>query len=155
VLRVLCQRAAGQDPMPGIATMIATAYALAKARDPATAVTRTRIGLTALDLLGDSDATQAHALCSALVTAGNVDAYTARDLLASRYVSKSLTSAKRSGLQGLVRACGLGAGTIPAHLRDHVTTVVDKVEVTLTRTISTWQESVCQYRGSLPGRDAG
>jgi hypothetical protein len=144
MLRVLCQRSAGHDPTPGIATMIAAACALAKARDPATAVTRTRIGLTALDLASDSDTTQVRALFSALVASGSGDAYMARDLLASRQMSKSLTSAQRLGLQGLVHACALGAGTIPAHLRDLLTAVVGKVEVTLTRTISTWQESVCQ-----------
>jgi hypothetical protein len=55
VLRVLCKHAAGQDPDLGIATMIAATLALAQVHDPATAVARARIGLTALDLAGRSD----------------------------------------------------------------------------------------------------
>ncbi len=148
VLRVLCQHSAGHDPMPGIATMIAAARALAKEQDPATVVTRTRIGLTALDLADDSDTTQAPALFSALITAGSADAYTARDLLASQQMSKSLTSAQRSGLQDLVRACGMGAGTIPRHLHDRLTGAVCQAEVALTRTISTWQEPACRHQRS-------
>jgi len=55
VFAVLCQRAARQNPVPGTATMLGTAWTLVQARDPATAVTRTRIGLTALALAGHSD----------------------------------------------------------------------------------------------------
>lgn len=38
---------------------------------------------TRVDLAGDSDTTQTRALRAALITAGNTDAYAARDLLAS------------------------------------------------------------------------
>jgi hypothetical protein len=137
ILRVLCQRSAGQDPVPGIATMIAAAYALAKVQDPATAVTHTRIGLTALDLAGDSNIAQTHALRSALIAVGTADAYTARDLMASRQVNKCLTGTQRSGLQDLIGACSLGAGTIPGPLHTRLTTAVGHAELTLARTMST------------------
>jgi hypothetical protein len=137
ILRVLCQRAAGQDSMPGITTMISIACVLAQVQDPTTAVARTRIGLVALDLAGGSKITQAPALFSALITAGSADAYAARDLLASPQVSTALTGAQRSGLQDLVRACGLGAGTIPGHLYDQLTNTASRAEAALARIMST------------------
>jgi hypothetical protein len=135
VLRVLCQRAAGQDSQPGVAAMIAATSALAQVQDPATAVTRTRTGLIALDLAGDSDTAQVLALRSALITAASADAYAARDLLASRQASKSLTSIQRSGLQTLVRACGLGAGAIPGQLYGQLTSAADLAEPSLAQAI--------------------
>lgn len=133
VLRVLCQRAAGQDPEPGIAIMIAAACALAREHDPVTAVTHTRIGLTALGLTGDSDTARARGIRAALITTANTDAYAARDLLASRQVGNALTSAQRTRLQALIHTCGLGAGTIPGHLHDQLTSAVNRAEAALTR----------------------
>lgn len=133
VLRVLCQRTAGQDPEPGIASMITSACALVREHDPATAVTRTRIGLTAIELIGDSDTAQPRAIRTALITTANADAYAARDLLACQQMSNALSSAQRSRLQGLIHACGLGAETIPSHLHDQLTSAVNRAETALTR----------------------
>jgi hypothetical protein len=155
VLRVLCHRATGQDPVTGIATMVAAAHALAQVQDPATVVSRTRIGLTTLDLIGDSHAVQTDTLRAVLIATANADAYAARDLLTSCHVSKSLTSAQRSGFRDLVRACGLGTGTIPGHLHNRLTAAVGQAEDILTRTMSTWQGPVFQYRRNLAGREAG
>jgi hypothetical protein len=140
VLRVLCQHAAGQDPDPGIATMSTATIALAQAQDPATAVTRARIGLIALDLAGRSGTMQATAIRAALITAGNADAYVARDLLASQHANWSLTSAQRSRLQALVRACGLDAGMIPGHLHDQLTSSVGRAEAILPQASGTSRE---------------
>ncbi len=137
VLRVLCQHAAGQDPPPGAATMIAAVCVLAQEQDPVTAVTRTRIALNALDLAADRDITQALSLRAALITAGNADGYAARDLLANHQMSQSLTSAQNSQLQAQVRACGLGIGTIPSHLHHRLANAVDQAETTLTRSMIT------------------
>jgi hypothetical protein len=142
LLRVLCQRAAGQHPEPGIATMMAAACALTREPDPATAVTRTRIGLTALDLTGDSRTMQGDAVRAALITVGETDAYASMDLLASSQVGNSLTSAQRSRLQALVCACGLGAGTIPGHLHEQMTSAVGRAEAALTRAMRTAQEEL-------------
>jgi hypothetical protein len=137
VLRVLCQHATGQRPMPGIATMITTASALAQEQDPATAVTRTRIGLTALSLAGHTDATQTHALRSALIATASIDAYVARDLLVTQQAGWSLTSAQHSRLQELVRACGLDEGTIPVHLHDQLITGASRAKAALIRSMNT------------------
>jgi hypothetical protein len=134
VLRVLCQRAAGQNPVPGTATMLGTARTLVQVQDPATAVTRTRTGLTALTLAGHSDTMQAPAIRAALITAGNADAYVARDLLAARQ-NWSLTTAQRSRLQALVQAGGLDAGAIPGHLHDQLASAARTAEATLAHAI--------------------
>jgi hypothetical protein len=139
LLAVLCQRAAGQNPVPGTATMLDTAWTVVQVQDPATAVTRMRIGLTALALAGHSDTTQGSAIRAALITAGNADAYAARDLLATQ-PNWSPTSAQHSRLQALVRASGIDAGTIPGHARDQLTNAARRAEVTLTHAIRTPQE---------------
>lgn len=138
VLAVLCQRAAGQNPVPGIATMLGAARTLVQAQDPATVVTRTRTGLTALALAGHSGTMQAPAVRAALITAGNADAYVARDLLATRR-NWSLTSTQRARLQALVQTSGLDAGTIPGHLHDQLTRAARRAEVTLACAIRTPQ----------------
>jgi hypothetical protein len=139
LLAVLCQRAAGQDPVPGNATMLGAAWTLVQVQDPATVVTRTRIGLTALALAGHSDTTRESAVRAALITAGNADAYAARDLLATQ-PNWSPTTAQRSRLQAIVRASGIDAGTIPGHVRDQLTNAARRAEVTLARAIRTPQE---------------
>jgi hypothetical protein len=132
LLRVLCQRAAGRNPEPGIATMIITTLSLAQSQDPATALTHTRMGLTALDLASGTDTYQARALRSALITTANADGYAARDLLASVPVSRCLTRAQRSQLQTLISTCGLGAGVIPGRLYNQLTTATDQAALILT-----------------------
>jgi hypothetical protein len=128
ILRVMCQRAAGQNPAAGITAMTASASALASSETPGAKVTRTRIGLIALDLAGDSDTVQARALRTALITARNTDAYAARDLLASQWLTKSLTTAQHSELETLITACGLGAGTIPTQPYERLATAANQAE---------------------------
>jgi hypothetical protein len=136
VLRVVCRRAAGHDPEPGIATMIVAALELAQSQDPATALPRTRTGLTALDLASGTGTYQARALRSALITTANTDGYAARDLLASVPVSRCLTRAQRSQLQALISTCGLGAGAIPGPLYDQLTTATDHAARILTAALT-------------------
>ena len=128
VFRVLCQHGAATDLRSAIATMTATTRELVQVQDPATAVTRTRIGLTALDLAAGTEVIQTRALTAALFTTASADAYAARDLLASSQTAHSLTSARRSGLYALVRASGLGAGMIPSNLHDQLTSAVIQAE---------------------------
>jgi hypothetical protein len=128
LLQVLCQRTAGQNPAPGTAVMITAASDLANDGNPETTVTRTRIGLTALHLAGKSGSAHTRALRAVLNTAGNADAYAARDLLADQRMSDSLTPAQRSRLTTLLHDCGLDARTIPARLQDQLMTAADQAE---------------------------
>lgn len=132
VLRVLCQRAAGQDYTSGVATMLAAASALVDVQDPATAVSRARIGLVSLDLAGPTDTPEGPAVRAALIAAGNADGYVARDLLTTVHANWSLTSVQQSRLQSLVNACGLDAGAIPGSLHDDLTRSMDRAEAALT-----------------------
>jgi hypothetical protein len=136
VLRVMCQRGAGQVPAPGTATMTAAACALARAEEAGATVTRTRIGLIALDLADDPDSNQTRALNAALVSTGNEDAYAARDLLASSQMARSLTISQRSELETLVQSCGLGAGEIPARLHNQLVIAAEQAESILTAAVS-------------------
>lgn len=136
MLHVLCQPGTGQLPEPAVIRMIATAQELAEERAPATAVTRTRIGLTALDLAADSNHAETRAIRRALISAGSTDAHAARDLLASHQLSKFLTSDQRADLHALLRACGLGAGTIPGHLHDQLTRAARRSENALQHSLS-------------------
>jgi hypothetical protein len=139
VLRVLCQRATAHDPRPATATMIAATRQLIQVQDPATAVTRTRIGLAAVELAGDTEPSQP-SLITALIDTASTDAYAARDLLASTRVVKSLTSGQCSGLQALLLTSGLRAGTIPGHLHDQMTSAVSLAEAALTNGITASEE---------------
>ena len=139
VLRVLCQRAAGQEP--DIATMTGAACALARTPDPATIASRTRIGLTALNLSDGTASPPAPDLRTALITAAHADGYAARDLLASPLMSKSLTTAQGSRLRSLARACGLGAGTIPGHLNRDMTTAASRAASTLAAALAGTSEA--------------
>jgi hypothetical protein len=109
---------------------------LAALADPATALPRTRMGLTALDLASGTGTYQARALRSALIATANMDGYAARDLLASVPVSRCLTRVQRSQLRALISTCGLGAGAIPGHLYDQLTTATDQAARILTAALT-------------------
>ena len=136
LLQVLCQRTARQIPAPGTTVMITAASDLAKGGNPETTVTRTRIGLAALNLAGENGSPHTRALCAALITAGNADAYAARDLLADQRMSDSLTLAQRSRLTTLLHDCGLDARTIPTRLQEQLMTAADQAESILTLAVA-------------------
>jgi hypothetical protein len=127
VLRVLCQRAAGDDNLSGFATMLDAACALGGVQDPATAVCRARIGIVSLDLVVPEDTANASAVRTSLIAAGGADGYVARDLLTTEFLS----SAQRSRLRGLVNDCGLDAGAIADRFHDDLMGSVDRAEAAL------------------------
>lgn len=131
LLRVLCLHTAGTDTGHHVATMLMTARALMQERDRSTTVTRTRIGMTALDLAGTQDDPQSRPLSAALVATAAGDGYAARDALSHHRIRQSLTTGQRQHLQDLVRACGLGAGRIPERLHDQLMTAVSCAETAL------------------------
>lgn len=131
LLRVMCLRAAGTGSGHHVATMLAAARALTQEQDRSTAVMRTRTGMIALDLAGTSDDPQSRPLRAALITTAAGDAYVARDVLAHHQIRQDLTTGQRRDLQDLVRASGLGTGTIPERLHERLMTAVDCAETTL------------------------
>jgi glucose/arabinose dehydrogenase len=129
----MCLRAAGTGSGQHVPTMLAAARALAQEPDRSTAVMRTRAGMIALDLAETSDDPQSRPLREALIATAAGDAYAARDMLVHHQVRQYLTTAQRRGLHNLVRACGLGAGTIPERLHTQMVAAVDFAETTLRR----------------------
>ncbi len=113
--------------------MLAGARALMQEQHRSSAVMRTRAGIIALDLAGTSDGPQSRALRAALTVTAAGDAYAARDMLAHHQVRQHLTAAQCRGLHNLVRACGLGAGTIPELLRGQLMAAAGCAESTLRR----------------------
>lgn len=136
VLRVMCQRANGQQSRPDTASMTAIARTLVSEADPPTVVARTRIGLTALGLCDGTDAEHGRALGPALAAATTTDAYADRDLLASLHADRLLSAVQRTGLQALIRDSGLGAGTIPAHPGDRLASASARAEAVLAHACS-------------------
>jgi hypothetical protein len=117
LLRVLCGRAAGTVPKEHVTTMLTTTLALLHQTLPATAVFRTRVGLTALDVAEDHNGPQTSQLRAEIIAAARTDAYAARDALAHSQLHQTMTARQRKDLIRLIRTAGLDAGTIspPLH----------------------------------------
>jgi hypothetical protein len=133
LLRVLCLHTAGTDAGHHVATMLVAARALTHEHDRSTAVARARIGMIALDLAGTSDDPQSGPLRAALIAIASSDAYAARDVLAHHQIRQYLATGQRRDLHDLVRACGLGTGTIPEWLHEKLMAAVGCAETALTR----------------------
>lgn len=133
LLRAMCLRMDGADVSKQIAVMLADVYALAREQDPSTAVMRTRAGMIALDIAGTVGNPRSLPLRSALIAAAAADAYAARDVIAHQQMRQSLTTDQNRDLHNLVRACGLGSGTIPEPLYRQLMRAVDRAETALSR----------------------
>jgi hypothetical protein len=129
----LCMRTAGTPAGQHVAAMLADARALTEEPDRSTTVMRTRAGMIALDLAGASHESQSRPLRAALIATAGWDAYAARDILAHHQAGQHLTTVQRRDLHDLVRACGLGTGTIPERLLDQLTIAVNHAEAMLKR----------------------
>jgi hypothetical protein len=132
LLQVLCQRwVSGRGNRKSAVTMLSASLSLAEQHDPSTALTRARIGMTAVDLAGTSHTRQSCLLRAALIVSAAGDAYIARDMLALHEAPQSLTSAERQCLDSIIRAAGLGAGVISERLHHQLMAAVDDAEATL------------------------
>jgi hypothetical protein len=131
VLRVLCQQAAEGATGIAIDTMLDTATTLAKVPDRATTVGRTRIGMTAIGIANAWDVQKLDSLRTMLADAAMTDAYAARDLIVARHLHDHLSALQRAALRDVIRACGLGAGLIPAGPLGTITSAVRRAEARL------------------------
>jgi hypothetical protein len=107
-MAVLCTMPA--DPAT-ISTMIST-YLRAEP-DPALAVFRASLGLTVIDLAGTPPDVQRVAGTVVRAVLDAADARTARDALAHHTCRAQMTQDDAQALTAIVRASGLGQGTIP------------------------------------------
>ncbi|MER6123688.1 hypothetical protein ABT173_13715 [Streptomyces sp. NPDC001795] len=112
-LTVLCRHDAGQ-PLDGRLTDLAATY-LERQAEPGMTVFDIRLGLTILDAIGSTDSPAAHRIVEDLHrrTTDAEDGYAARETLAHSLFAAIATGQQEQDCRSLVRACALGAGTIP------------------------------------------
>ncbi|MEV6592184.1 hypothetical protein [Streptomyces acidicola] len=116
-LTVLCRRDAGQ-PTDGHLADLVTAYSGRKS-EPGMTVFDIRLGLTVLDAIGSAEAPAAHRIVEELHrrTTDAQDGYAAREKLAHPLFTALATDRQAQDCRDLVRACALGAGTVPDELQ--------------------------------------
>ncbi|MFG2370153.1 hypothetical protein ACGFY9_01570 [Streptomyces sp. NPDC048504] len=123
-LSVLCRRDAGQ-PFDGHLASLVTTYSERKSELGVT-VFDTRLGLTVLDAIGSAEAPAAHRIVDYLhrrATDGE-DGYAARENLAHPLFIAIATERQVQDCRALVKACALGAGTIPEELQRELTSAL-------------------------------
>lgn len=120
-LSVLCRRDVGQAVDVRLADLVTT-YSERKS-EPGMTVFDTRLGLTVLDAIGSAEAPAAHHIVDDLHrrTTDAQDGYAAREDLAHPLFTVIATEAQARDCRALVRACALGAGTIPDELQGELT----------------------------------
>jgi hypothetical protein len=102
---------------------------------PGLLVFRTRLGLSFVDAIGEVDAPPARRIATDLIDCAAVshDGYVARDVLAHNGCRELLTDTQEHALVGLVEACALGSGVLPAPLLAELATALSTVEETMTQ----------------------
>ncbi|MFJ8249939.1 hypothetical protein [Streptomyces sp. NPDC094466] len=95
------------------------ATCLERQAEPGMTIFDTRLGLTALDAIGSAEAPAAHRIVEDLHrrTTDAEDGYAARENLAHPLFVAIATDRQEQDCRALVRACALGAGTVPDQLR--------------------------------------
>lgn len=128
LLRTYCQRATGADAEPHVAAMLTTVLALLRQPDPPTAVFRSRVGMTALELAHTHGDPQVSRLHATLITTAYTDAYAARDALAHPLLRQAMTAGQHRDLAEFARTSGLDTGTIPEPLYGDLMAAVSSAE---------------------------
>ncbi|MFJ7045258.1 hypothetical protein ACIQVC_17865 [Streptomyces sp. NPDC101112] len=119
-LTVLCRRAAG-EPVDGHLAELVAACAGRKA-EPGMTVFDIRLGLTVLDAIGSAERPAAHRIVEDLHrrTTDSRDGYAARESLAHPLFTVIATNRQAQDCRTLVRACALGARTMPDELQEEL-----------------------------------
>ncbi|KKD06536.1 hypothetical protein TN53_18520 [Streptomyces sp. WM6386] len=127
-LTVLCRRYTGQ-PIDGHLADLVTVYSGRK-NEPGMTVFDTRLGLTVLDAIGSAEALAAHRIVEELHrrTTHAEDGYAAREALAHPLFTEIATDRQAQECRALVRACALGAGTLPNELREDLTAALRTID---------------------------
>lgn len=115
-LRVYCQHATGTAVESDVETMLGRALGLLEDTDSSTAVFRTRLGMTALDLADGFDMAHIPTVRNAIMATAVADAYAARDVLAHPDLCSAMTADQQRSFDALVRTSGLGRATMPPEL---------------------------------------
>lgn len=113
-------------------TAAVTAYLDAGPADNGLVVFHTRLGLTALDALGD-DHPAARRIAARLIDHATHDGYAARDLLAHPTCLKQAPHQQTRQLAALVERCGLDTGAIPDPQLTQLAAALDTAESVIIR----------------------
>ncbi|MEU3185168.1 hypothetical protein ABZ707_13340 [Streptomyces sp. NPDC006923] len=116
-LTVLCRRDTGQPIEGHLACLVAT-YSEWKP-EPGMTVFDIRLGLTVLDAIGSAEGPAARRIVDDLHRRATdaEDGYAARENVANPLFTALATDRQEQDCRALVRACALGAGTLPDGLR--------------------------------------
>lgn len=118
LLRVYCQRVSGTIIKKDATAMLSQAFKLVDQADPSTAVFRTRVGTTVLDLANGCDFDQLPGLRATIIAAAATDAYAGREILTHQLLRHTMTTDEKESLTALVQSSGLGCAAIPPELLD-------------------------------------
>ncbi|PZG56334.1 hypothetical protein C1I98_01500 [Spongiactinospora gelatinilytica] len=131
LLRVYCLQAVGIGTDEDTTAMILRTLELFEYADPSTAVFRTRVGMTALDLTASYGQEPALRLQRAVMTGAMSDAYASREVLGHASLRSAMTSRQQRAMQAMVQAAGLGSGAIPHGLLVDLMASVARAEAQL------------------------
>lgn len=98
--------------------------------DPSTALFQVHSGLAALEL--DPAGPYSGGLLDAVAQSARADACAAREVLGHAATRTALGGEREDALRAIVAAAGLGAGTLPAHHQESLTSAVAHAEAELT-----------------------
>lgn len=124
MLRAYCLREDASAGRKDLDAAAIEALALVGQVEPSTAVFRTRVALTVLDLAEPYMDLDRSRLTRAIVRQASTDAYVAKESLGSTALRASITAQDQRKLADLVESSGLGRGAIPANLLDELTASV-------------------------------
>lgn len=128
ILRAYCRGPDGDTARDSLDAVLPQALALVKQDEPSTAVFRTRVGITALDLAEPYRQPGQRLLRDAIVHQAATDAYAAREALSSTALRASITAEDERRLTDVVELSGLGRGFMPAELLDELMASVQAAE---------------------------
>jgi hypothetical protein len=124
ILRAYCLQETTDAARRALDAAITEALVLLKHVEPSTALFRTRVALTALDLAERHTDLDRLPLSRAIVRRASTDAYAAREALESATLCASITAQDKRRLADVVELSGLGRGCMPAGLLDQLRTSV-------------------------------
>lgn len=128
ILRAYCREPDASTARRDLDAVLMEALALVRQVEPSTAVFRTRVALTALDLAEPYGHPNQTLLRNAIVRQASTDAYAAREAISSVALRASITAANERHLADVVESSGLGRGFMPAELLDDLTATVRTAE---------------------------
>lgn len=128
ILRAYCLRENASAARKDLDAAFVEALMLIRQVEPSTAVFRTRVALTALDLAEPYEGVDRLPLSRAIVRQACSDAYAAREALESAALRASITAQDERQLADVGNTSGLGRGSMPTDLLDELTASVQSAD---------------------------